>query len=31
MLPGNTRYQAYPSGTKAPSVVLADNDGIAAS
>jgi hypothetical protein len=30
MLPGNMRYQAYPSGTKAPSLVLGDNDGIAA-
>jgi hypothetical protein len=30
MLPGNMRYQAYPSGTKAPSLVLGDNDGVAA-
>src|SRR4029077_21272860 len=30
MLPGNMRYQAYPSGTKAPSLVLGDDDGVAA-
>ena len=30
MLPGNMRYQAYPSGTKAPSFVLGDDDGVAA-
>ena len=30
MLPGNMRYQAYPSGTKAPAFSLGDNDGIAA-
>jgi hypothetical protein len=30
MLPGNMRYQAYPSGTKAPSLVLGDSDGLAA-
>ena len=30
MLPGNMRYQAYPSGTQAPAFSLGDNDGIAA-
>ncbi len=30
MLPGNMRYQAYPSGTKAPAFVLGNDDGTAA-
>jgi len=30
MLPGNMRYEAYPSGTKAPAFALGDSDGIAA-
>ena len=30
MLPGNMRYIAYPSGTKAPSIVLGNDDGNAA-
>ncbi len=29
MLPGNQRYEAYPSGTKAPAFVLGDEDGYA--
>ena len=30
MLPGNARYQAYPSGTKAPAFTVAHDDGTAA-
>jgi hypothetical protein len=30
MLPGNTRYQAYPSGTKAPAFTVGHDDGTAA-
>src|SRR6185312_14954864 len=30
MLPGNMRYQAYPSGTKAPAFTLGNDDGAAA-
>src|SRR6185437_2126075 len=30
MLPGNMHYEAYPSGTKAPSLVLGNDDGNAA-
>ena len=30
MLPGNMRYQAYPSGTKAPAFTLGNDDGTAA-
>jgi hypothetical protein len=30
MLPGNMHYEAYPSGTKAPSLVLGNDDGTAA-
>jgi hypothetical protein len=30
MLPGNTRYQAYPSGTRAPAFTLGSDDGYAA-
>ena len=30
MLPGNMRYQAYPSGTKAPEFILGNDDGMAA-
>jgi len=30
MLPGNARYQAYPSGTKAPAFTVAHDDGVAA-
>jgi hypothetical protein len=30
MLPGNTRYQAYPSGTKAPAFTGGHDDGTAA-
>jgi len=30
MLPGNARYQAYPSGTKAPAFTLGHDDGVAA-
>jgi hypothetical protein len=30
MLPGNMRYQAYPSSTKAPAFVLGNDDGTAA-
>jgi hypothetical protein len=29
MLPGNQRYEAYPSGTKAPAFVVGDEDGYA--
>jgi len=30
MLPGNARYQAYPSGTKAPAFTVGHDDGVAA-
>ena len=30
MLPGNMRYQAYPSGTKAPAFTVGSDDGYAA-
>jgi peptidase M28-like protein len=30
MLPGNMRYQAYPSGTKAPAFTVGHTDGVAA-
>lgn len=30
MLPGNMRYQAYPSGTRAPAFTVGDRDGYAA-
>jgi hypothetical protein len=30
MLPGNARYQAYPSGTKAPAFTIGHDDGVAA-
>jgi hypothetical protein len=30
MLPGNARYQAYPSGTNAPAFTLGHDDGVAA-
>ena len=30
MLPGNNRYQAYPSGTKAPAFTVGHDDGVAA-
>jgi hypothetical protein len=30
MLPGNARYQAYPSGTKGPAFTVAHDDGVAA-
>ncbi len=30
MLPGNMRYQAYPSGTRAPAFTVASDDGFAA-
>jgi hypothetical protein len=30
MLPGNARYQAYPSGTKAPAFTVGNDDGTAA-
>ena len=30
MLPGNMRYQAYPSGTKAPAFTMGNDDGTAA-
>ncbi|HEX7140025.1 MAG TPA: M28 family peptidase [Vicinamibacterales bacterium] len=30
MLPGNTRYQAYPSGTRAPAFTVGHDDGVAA-
>jgi len=30
MLPGNMRYQAYPSGTKAPAFTMGNDDGAAA-
>jgi hypothetical protein len=29
MLPGNQRYEAYPSGTKAPAFVVGDEEGYA--
>ena len=30
MLPGNMRYQAYPSGTKAPAFTVGSEDGYTA-